>query len=219
MKLQHEQLKLDIDLFHKKHGHADYVSLYGTGKIKNPKVMFLFMNPTAKNPSTHKTWEGIRAPWIGFKNTWKLMNQIGILNNDLFLKTQSMKSVEWTHDFAEQLYRAIAERGVYITNLAQCTKPDAQHVSDSVFREARELFLKEIELINPTIIIAFGNQVSSNLLQESIKVSECRCKKYDLKIGKKTFPVYPVFYPVGMGFRNIGKAVEDIKKIIKKNVK
>lgn len=86
---------------------------------------------------------------------------------------------------------------------------------DRAFKECHDVMMEEITLVNPKIIIAFGNQVSSNLLNEKVKVSESRLKKYDLKIGKKTYAVYPTYYPVGMGFRNVGKAIEDIKKIMK----
>lgn len=214
MNLQIDELKLVIDKIHHKYGDKNYAALYGTGCIKKPKVMFLFMNPTAKNISTKKDWKGIRAGWIGLKNTWKLMYRLGVIDDKTNTFIQSLKSDGWTPEFTEKLYQQVAKNKIYLTNLARCTQSDARHVPDIVFRESREITLREIEILQPKVIIAFGNQVSSNLLQEKIKVSECRGRKYNLAVKNKNFSVYPTYYPVGMGQRNMPKAIEDIKKVL-----
>ena len=213
--LQLEQLKPEIDRLQEKHGDQDYTALYGTGCIKKPDVMFLFMNPTARNLSTSKTWKGIRASFIGHKQTWKLMNNLGFLSSNIYQKIENIKTFDWTPEFAEEIYNDIAKHKGYITSLARCTMSDARSLPDKIFRDCRDIALKEIELLNPKVIIAFGNQVASNLLQQQIKVSECRESKYNLVIGKKTYTVYPTYYPVGMGQRNMPKAIEDIKNILK----
>jgi hypothetical protein len=57
--------------------------------------------------------------------------------------------------------------------------------------------------------------VSSILLWKNIKVSDYVGDKYEtLIIGKKKYKVYPTFYPVGQGTRNMPLAIERIKKII-----
>ncbi len=40
-----------------------------------------------------------------------------------------------------------------------------------------------------------------------------------LSIDNKEYKVYSVYYPVGMGARNIKKVLEDLKWIIKKEIK
>lgn len=215
MKLQIDSLKPAIDALHKKHGDKNFCILYGTGCIKNPKVMFLFMNPTARNLSAHKGWRGIRASWIGHKNTWNLLADVGVFDRKLSDKIQSMKPEDWTPEFAEIIYKDIAKHKAYVTGFARCTQPDARKVHDQVFRESREITLEEIKMVNPDIIFSFGNQVSTHLLNMPIKVSDCRTQKFDLITGKKTFAVYPTFYPVGMGLRNIKKAIGDMRKVLK----
>jgi hypothetical protein len=216
VKLQIDSIKKEIDRLQKKHGHKDYVALYGAGCIKNPKVMFLFMNPTAKNLTVRKSWKGMRAPWIGLKNTWKLMNKLGFISDKTNELIQNMKTIEWDNKIVESIYSEIAKNKSYLTNLARCTQPDARHVPDLVFRESRDITIEEIKIVNPEIVIAFGNQVSSNLLQRDIKVSEWRKKKVELSLGNKRYSIYPTYYPVGMGLRNINKAIEDIRKILGK---
>jgi len=79
-------------------------------------------------------------------------------------------------------------------------------------------FNDEINSVNPKNIITFGNQVSSVLLDKNIKVSEYR-KKYDLiDVNGSKVKVFPVYYPVGQGMRNIKKAKEDIDWIRKNQI-
>lgn len=73
---------------------------------------------------------------------------------------------------------------------------------------------KEIEIINPKVIVLFGNQVSSIVLNEKISVSQCRKKVFEKNINGKRYNCYSVFYPVGNGRFNIDKSIEDIKWII-----
>jgi hypothetical protein len=51
-KLQLECIKKEIDELQKKYGNPKLNAIYGAGCIKNPKFLFLFINPTAKNPSS-----------------------------------------------------------------------------------------------------------------------------------------------------------------------
>ena len=74
---------------------------------------------------------------------------------------------------------------------------------------------KEIQIINPEVIILFGNQVSSIVLNQKISVSLVRKKQFIKKIGNREFKCFSVFYPVGNGRFNIDKSIEDIKWILK----
>ncbi|MFR5856933.1 MAG: uracil-DNA glycosylase family protein [Bacilli bacterium] len=108
------------------------------------------------------------------------------------------------------------ENSYCITNLGKCTQMDARVLPDKVLKEYLDLLFKEIEIINPKIIITFGNQVSSIVLNKKISVSQVRKKLFKIKINNKEYKVYPVYYPVGNGRFNIDKAIEDINWIIKK---
>lgn len=83
------------------------------------------------------------------------------------------------------------------------------------FLEYKKYLLKELEIVNPKKIVFFGNQVSSIMLNQNISVSKCRKQKYNLQIGDKNFECYAVYYPVGNGFFNADKAVEDLKEILR----
>lgn len=45
-----------------------------------------------------------------------------------------------------------------------------------VYKKYLNLFKKEMEIVNPKVIILFGNQVSSIVLDEKISVSNVRKK-------------------------------------------
>ncbi len=202
-----------FDKLQLKYGEPTLNSVYGGGQTNNPKICLVFMNPTARNIATAKTWQGPRYQWLGTKQIWKFLSACGLFSSELNLDIQSKKAVDWTPEFCEKVYDEVRKQGVYITNLAKCSQLDARHLDDSVFEQYKGLLLKEIELINPGKVIMFGNQVSSIVLDTNITVSTCRKQKFDLSINNKTYNAYCVYYPVGNGFFNLDKAIEDLSFI------
>ncbi len=196
------------------HGDSSLDAIYGAGQINKPKFCLVFMNPTARNISAHKEWKGLKAPWLGTKNVWRMFYQLGFINNSLYKEIQQKKPSEWDYEFSKKVYTNIKNNGIYITNLSKATQIDARPLKNEVFRDYLDLFKEEINIINPDIIITFGNQVSSILLNKPIKISEYRKKHESLTIKGKDFDVFPLFYPVGQGTRNMPKAKEDIDWII-----
>lgn len=204
-----------FDALQKKYGDKNLNAIYGAGCTKNPDICFVFMNPTAKNTASSKKWRGIQAPWIGTKNVWKLFVDLGLFDQNLNSSIQTKKPNDWNLDFAKKVYQEVENKKLYITNLSKATQKDAHGLPNSVFKEYLPLLRQEIDLIKPKVIISFGNQVSSILLGQSIKVSECRKKKFPLKINNQLYATYPVYYPLGQGMRNIAKAIEDIEWVLK----
>ena len=80
------------------------------------------------------------------------------------------------------------------------------------------LLYQEIAIVNPKVVILFGNQVSSIVLNKKISVSMNRKVCHIKKIKGKEYKFYPVFYPVGNGRFNIDKSIEDIKWIMKEEL-
>ena len=196
------------------YGEPTLSSIYNGGCEENPDICFVFMNPTGKNVASTKEWKGRRSPWIGTKNIWKLFYNVGLIEEELFNKIQKMKAAEWTEEFADYVYSKVEENKYYITNLGKCTQVDARPLPDSVLKQYLELLYKEIDIVNPKKIIVFGNQVSTIFLGQKICVKSVRKQEFKIKINNKEYPVYPVFYPIGNGMRNIDLAIEDIKYIM-----
>ena len=209
-----DDLKDEYDKLQIKYGSKELDSIYNGGCVKNVDICFVFMNPTGRNIASSKDWKGLKAPWIGTKNIWKLFNKVNLLSDRTYLKIMEKKPKEWDYTFAEEVYDEIKENKVFITNLGKCTQIDARPLPDEVLKKYLDLLLKEIEIVNPKVIITFGNQVSSIILDEKISVSQSRKKEYSLDVNSKTYKVFPVYYPVGNGIFNMDKSIEDIKWII-----
>ena len=206
-----EELVKKYDKMQKKYGDPKLDSINFGGCTDNPDVCFVFMNPTARNITSSKEWKGIKSPWVGTKNVWDLFNKLGLIDNEIYSKIKSIKGSEWTYEFAEEVYGQVAKNKFYITNLAKCTQIDARPLPDSVYKDYLNLFMKEMEIVNPKVIILFGNQVSSVVLGKKISVSQVRKQEFTLK---KKFKCYSVYYPVGNGRFNMDKSIEDILYII-----
>lgn len=204
-----EELYEKYDRLQKKYGDKSLHSIYFGGKKENPNICFVFMNPTAGNIAAEKNWDGPRYPWLGTKNIWKLFNKLELLDNDILKEIESKKKLDWTKEFSEKVYKNIEDHDIYITNLAKCTQIDARPLKDDYYKAYLKLFMKEMSIVKPKRIVLFGNQVSSIVLGEKIKVSEVRKKKFECN----GYEMYSVFYPVGNGIFNIDKSIEDISYI------
>lgn len=209
-----EDLKPEYDKLQKKYGAKELDSIYNGGCTENPDICFVFMNPTGRNIASSKEWRGRKSPWIGTKNIWDLFYALDLMNEEIYRKIKTLKPNEWTEEFADKVYDDVKNHNFFITNLGKCTQVDARVLPDSVYQEYLELLKKEIEIVNPKVVVLFGNQVSSIVLNRKISVSQCRKELFIDKINDKEYKFYSVYYPVGNGRFNIDKSIEDIKYII-----
>ncbi len=200
------------------HGDKSLLPAYGAGCVGNPKVCFVFMNPTAKNISTSAEWNGLRAPWVGTKNIWKLLFALHLVEQATFDRIQAMRPHDWTADFVVSLYQSLADKKVYITNLGKCSQLDARALPDKVLQAYLEHTYAEVAALQPKHIVTFGNQVSSIFLQKKVSVSQyLDCQSEQLQWNDKIFNVYPTYYPVGLGMRNIHKAIARVASILQQS--
>lgn len=212
------ELNLEYDKLQLKYGAKELTSIYNGGCTDNPDFCFIFMNPTGKNIASDPNWKGRRSPWIGTKNIWKLFYRIGLLDKKIYNDILSKKPQDWSEEFADIVYDNVKKYKYFITNLGKCTQVDARVLPNSVYDQYLDLLCKEIEIINPKVIITFGNQVSSIVLNKNISVSQCRKQYFSKSVDGREYKVYPVYYPIGNGMMNIEKAIEDLKYIINTNL-
>lgn len=209
-----DELKIKYDKLQVKYGAKNLDSIYYGGCLDNPEISFVFMNPTGRNIASSKNWQGLKSPWIGTKNVWNLFFELGVLDNAIYEKIKEIKGCEWTEEFADLVYQNVSGHKVFITNLGKCTQVDARPLPDLVFLKYLKYLMEELYIVNPKVIILFGNQVSSIVLNRKISVSKCRREKFNLKIKDRIYPCFCVYYPVGNGAFNVDKAIEDIKCIM-----
>ena len=216
--LKVEDLKPKYDKLQKKYGAKELDSIYNGGCTENPDICFVFMNPTGRNIASSKRWKGIKSPWIGTKNIWDLFFKLNLMNEKIYKNIKKIKGSEWTEEFAEQVYDDVRKHKYFITNLGKCTQIDARELPNSVYEEYLDLLKQEIEIIKPKVVVLFGNQVSSIVLNKKISVSQCRKQLFINKINDNEYKFYSVYYPVGNGRFNIDKSIEDINWIIKNEI-
>ena len=205
-----QQLIKQFDKLQLKHGCPELNALYGGGCETNPRICLVFVNPTARNIAAAKSWTGPRYQWLGTKQVWNFLTKAGLFSASLNAQIQSKKPTDWTEQFCIEVYEEVARQGIYITNLAKCTQADARALPNEVFVAYRQLFFAELMLINPQKVVLFGNQVASVVLNKPISVGATRKQCLPLQVNGNCFDCYPVYYPVGNGFFNTPRAVEDL---------
>ncbi len=217
-----DDLKKEYEKMQQIYGDKTLKSINFGGCDANPDICFVFMNPTSKNIASNPSWNGIRAPWIGTKNIWDLFVATNLFDIDIYDEIKNKKANDWDKAFAEKVYNEVKRNKIFITNLGKCTQIDARPIQNSVYEKYLDLLEKEIEIVNPKVIILFGNQVSTVFLKEKISVSQCRKKEFIKTINGKEYKCYSIFYPVGNGRFNIDKSIEDIlwvkDKVLRKEV-
>jgi hypothetical protein len=67
--------------------------ILGGGKELNPKIMFIFINPTHRNITSKPEYKGPRFPFIGTTDLLKMFADAGLLEDDLLNKTHDAKIV------------------------------------------------------------------------------------------------------------------------------
>lgn len=214
IELNVKDLNKEYDKLQKKYGDKELDSIYNGGCEENPDICFVFMNPTRRNIASSKEWKGLKSPWIGTKEVWDLFAELNLVDSKIYKEIKSKKGREWTEEFASLVYEDVKKHKYFITNLGKCTQVDARELPDEVFKNYLELLKKEFQIIDPKVIILFGNQVSSIVLDEKIAVSQVRRKCFIKSINGTEYKFYSVYYPVGNGRFNIDKSIEDIKWIM-----
>ena len=117
-----------------KYGARNLDPIISGGCNTNPKLCFVFMNPTGRNIASDPAWEGLKSPWLGTKNIWKLFHLSQIIDKEIFDETQYRRPIDWDYEFSKRVYDGITEKSVYITNLAKCTQEDARPLPNTVFK-------------------------------------------------------------------------------------
>ncbi|MBW3001575.1 hypothetical protein KY338_00255 [Candidatus Woesearchaeota archaeon] len=198
---------------------SQYKPVLGNGKCKNPKYMLVFINPTKSNISSHHSWKGFRAPFIGTKPVWKVLSKADFFGEQLTKIINISKT--WSPFFAKNVYASLKFRKVYLTNIVKWTGNNADLPNAEKIKAYLPLLKKEIEIVKPKYIITMGLIPFEHLTGHKIKLGEYykevmktkKLKTFDLKIDSKTYKVIPCYFPVGRG--NPKRAAE-ILKLLKK---
>ena len=140
-------LNKEYDKLQKIYGDPSLHSVYNGGYEKNPDICFVFMNPTGRNISSSLTWKGPHYPWLGTKNIWDLFLAVSLMDQNIYDRIKTIKGVDWTPEFCEEVYDNIKKHKVFITNLGKCTQIDARPLTNNYFKDYLPLLEKEIDIL------------------------------------------------------------------------
>lgn len=89
--------------------------------------------------------------------------------------------------------RARAE--CYICNVIKCVPPAERNFSPEEVEDCRPILLRQILVVQPRVIIAFGALAAQTLLRSKKTISELRGREYTLKLNHREIAIVPTFNP------------------------
>ncbi|MCL5239095.1 MAG: uracil-DNA glycosylase family protein [Candidatus Marsarchaeota archaeon] len=189
--------------------------ILGNGETHNPRIMFVFINPTVRNISSEADWQGPRFPFIGTKQIWRIFYKADLLNQSLIDRINV--SSRWSVEFTNELLQFLKKERVYLTNIVKWTGQNAALPDSKKIKLFLPVLEREIELVNPERVVTFGAIPFTNLTKRGIKlfeyykssIREQKLRAYKLQVGSAKTEVIPCYFPIGRG--NPKRAIELLK--------
>ncbi|MFH0978903.1 MAG: uracil-DNA glycosylase family protein [Candidatus Woesearchaeota archaeon] len=185
--------------------------IFGNGKTAKPKFMFVFINPTARNISSHQGWEGPRFPFIGTKQIWRVFLKAGLFDAKLMQEIE--ESDYWSTKLTRHVLGFLRQKSFYFTNLVKWTGHDARLPDSKKIKMFLPILLRELKIVKPRYVVTFGLLPFESLMQMRLQLGA-----YYEKLNAAGRPVVynahgtkiiPCYFPVGRG--NPKRAVEILK--------
>jgi DNA polymerase len=89
----------------------------------------------------------------------------------------------------------IKREAVFITNAVKCRPPNNRKPTLHEIETCRPYLLRQLNTINPSIILAFGTSAAASLGLKFKHLSEVRGRKINIKLDDKTFDCFVTFHP------------------------
>ena len=112
------------------------------------------------------------------------------------------------------------EKDLYIINTVKCRPPKNRVPSDEEKMLCEEYLLKQIEIINPEIMIFCGATALKSFYDKKVAISKIRGEVLEIAIGEKVRKCIPIFHPSYLlRYHSLEKnspryyMLEDLKKI------
>ncbi len=193
--------------------------ILGGGEENNPKIMFVFINPTRRNIASSPEYTGPRFPFIGTKEVWRVFFNAGLFPAELM---EQINHGNWSKGLIDSVLNFLKESGFYFTNVSKCCNSNATLPDNEKILKGKKILFEEISIVNPKLIVAFGLIPIKAITVKNIKlqdyINSIRNKIDEplesTSIFNKSYPVVPCYFPVGRG--NPKKAVEILKHITDK---
>lgn len=178
--------------------------ILGGGQSINPKVVFVFINPTHTNISSHPSYQGRRFPFIGVTHFWQVLRDSGWIEKGII---ENIKT-GWNKETINAIEKDLINRGLYITNLVKCTSSHGNYPEKKVFNYHLPLFEKELKIVKPKSIISFGTLTTKLLSGRNVIFKNYFKDPQTLRTNIVfSARLYPCWFPVGRGKRKFARGV------------
>ncbi len=84
---------------------------------------------------------------------------------------------------------------LYVINTVKCRPPENRVPTDAEKKSCEEYLLKQIEIINPSVMIFCGATALKSFYPEKLAISKIRGDVLELEIGGKKRKCIPIFHP------------------------
>ena len=175
--------------------------------------MLILVNPTHRNLSSDPEYRGVRFPFIGIRQFWRVLADGGLIDKKVAYGLTSRK--DWNEGCTEQVKRELVGNGLFLTNIVKCCYDHSSYPDGDVIKDQMEVLAEEIRIVSPESIIAFGGLVYKTLTGKNIKLSEYwnggMTEGNREVISGSGVVTEPCYFPIGRG--NPRKAAEILSKI------
>lgn len=89
----------------------------------------------------------------------------------------------------------VALRDCYLCNVIKCIPPGARNFQTDEIEDCRPFLLRQVLIVQPRIIIAFGALAAQTLLRSQRTISALRGQLYKLHLNECEVAVVPTFNP------------------------
>lgn len=208
MKMKNNPTSKGLDNLYKKVDNCKFCKrqnnqlnhIFGFGAIK-PKFMFILINPTYRNLSSDKNYVGLRFPFIGVRQFWRVLADGGIISKKVAYKLPLRK--EWGKDDTNNVKNEILKNEIFVTNIVKCCYNHSAYPSKEIIKQQLKIVGEEIKIVKPKRILAFGLLTYKVLTGSEIKISSAINNPNKFKnneiLSKLNVPVIPCYFPIGRG--------------------
>ena len=176
----------------------------GGGCIEQPDVMLVFINPTVHNITAHADWPGTRFPFAGKPKLWRILAEAGYVDPEL---PEQFARLGPTPELVDVLIEETRLRRLYLTNAVKCVDDGSNLPSTARVAMGWPILQREIDLVQPRHIIAFGLIPFRQLTGTQVRLADVlwdarqgRLAPYQSRpIDGRTYPVFPCYFPTGRG--------------------
>jgi DNA polymerase len=88
-----------------------------------------------------------------------------------------------------------ARASAYICNVIKCVPPGERKFSVEEIEDCRTILLRQILVVQPSVILAFGALAAQTLLRSKQTISELRGQQFSYRLNDLTATLIPTFNP------------------------